>query len=217
MLPPVTTWPPKRLMPSRCPCESRPFTEEPPPFLCAIRKSSVQLYVADFHRGERLAMPARDFVLPTALVLQDETLVAAPMRNDFAGHFGFPRRRTGHDFLAVIVDRQHLIERHFAADFSVELFDANRLSRRDAILLTPTANHGVHEPSKAFAETLIIRALQFSDKCPVTSSQGPPTKLVPNDPFWRNCEENGELLSGQRSVGWRPLFLAYRYLVPQCV
>src|ERR1700683_4731547 len=36
MLPPVTNWPPKRFTPSRWPWESRPFTDEPPPFLCAI-------------------------------------------------------------------------------------------------------------------------------------------------------------------------------------
>ncbi len=40
MLPPVTTWPPKRLMPSRCPCESRPFVDDPPPFLCAMTTPS---------------------------------------------------------------------------------------------------------------------------------------------------------------------------------
>src|SRR5690348_1316856 len=153
MLPPVTTWPPKRLMPSRCPWESRPFTEEPPPFLCAIRKSSIQFDVADFHRGERLAMAARDFVLSAALVFQDETLVAASMRNDFAGDFGFPGGRAGDDFLAVIVDGQYLIERHFATDFTVELFNAHRLPGRDAVLLASTANHGVHESSKAECET----------------------------------------------------------------
>src|SRR5712671_119817 len=37
IVPAWTSCPPKRLTPSRCPCESRPLTEEPPPFLCAIK------------------------------------------------------------------------------------------------------------------------------------------------------------------------------------
>src|SRR5882762_8301623 len=36
IVPALTSWPPKRFTPSLCPCESRPFVEEPPPFLCAM-------------------------------------------------------------------------------------------------------------------------------------------------------------------------------------
>jgi hypothetical protein len=43
MVPPVTTWPPKALTPSRWAFESRPFVELPPPFLCAIANSSQTL------------------------------------------------------------------------------------------------------------------------------------------------------------------------------
>src|SRR6185437_2049347 len=177
MLPPETTWPPKRLMPSRCPCESRPFTEEPPPFLCAIRKTSIQFDVADFHRGERLTMAARDFVLSAALVLQDETLVATSMRNDFACDFGFAGARSGHDFFAVLVDGQYLIKRHFAADFSVELFDPHRFPGRDAVLLASTANHGVHESSKAacgnvhYTDAVHFRQCRASGPSPSHSAQ----------------------------------------------
>jgi hypothetical protein len=39
IVPAWTSWPPKRFTPSRCPCESRPFTDEPPPFLCAMKNS----------------------------------------------------------------------------------------------------------------------------------------------------------------------------------
>src|SRR5277367_2942733 len=39
MLPLVTAWPPNRLTPSRCPCESRPLVDDPPPFLCAMKSS----------------------------------------------------------------------------------------------------------------------------------------------------------------------------------
>src|SRR5438445_4670002 len=37
MVPALTSWPAKRLTPSRCPGEFRPFTDDPPPFLCAIK------------------------------------------------------------------------------------------------------------------------------------------------------------------------------------
>src|SRR5216684_923724 len=36
IVPALTNCPPKRLTPSLCPCESRPFVEEPPPFLLAM-------------------------------------------------------------------------------------------------------------------------------------------------------------------------------------
>src|ERR1700731_4107298 len=44
MLPPVPTCPPNRFTPSLCPCESRPFVDDPPPFLCAITHSPLLLF-----------------------------------------------------------------------------------------------------------------------------------------------------------------------------
>src|SRR5213082_657796 len=40
IVPAFTSCPPKRFTPSLCPWESRPFVDEPPPFLCAITQSS---------------------------------------------------------------------------------------------------------------------------------------------------------------------------------
>src|SRR6516164_8358783 len=40
IVPAFTSCPPKRFTPSLCPCESRPFVDEPPPFLCAMTNSS---------------------------------------------------------------------------------------------------------------------------------------------------------------------------------
>src|SRR5713226_857366 len=39
IVPAFTSCPPKRFTPSRCPCESRPFVDDPPPFLCAMTHS----------------------------------------------------------------------------------------------------------------------------------------------------------------------------------
>src|SRR5712671_4532803 len=85
IVPAWTNWPPKRFTPSRCPCESRPFTEEPPPFLCAIRISlgcehalepaenctSLELDAADLDGSIILPVTARDLVLAARLKLQD--------------------------------------------------------------------------------------------------------------------------------------------------
>src|SRR6185369_11445975 len=43
MLPPSTCWPPNFFSPNRCDCESRPFLDEPTPFLCAITQLPVHL------------------------------------------------------------------------------------------------------------------------------------------------------------------------------
>src|SRR5277367_4182722 len=108
MLPPVTSWPPKRLMPSRCPCESRPFVEEPPPFLCAMTHSfsdirnvrivgaglypgdpesqSSELNIANFHGGIILPVPARDLVLVGLFELQHRNFLIPPVADDFSGH-----------------------------------------------------------------------------------------------------------------------------------
>src|SRR5215470_5159178 len=113
MLPPFTNWPPKRLMPRRCPWESRPLTDEPPPFLCAIEKprsvfarcdyaesarnarvkvpacpSLRQLNIANFNGREVLPVPALNFVLARLLELQHLKLLATAMRDDFTRHLG---------------------------------------------------------------------------------------------------------------------------------
>src|SRR5260370_5764054 len=44
MVPAFTSCPPNLLTPSLCPCESRPFVEDPPPFLCAMTHSLFFLF-----------------------------------------------------------------------------------------------------------------------------------------------------------------------------
>src|ERR1035441_5941392 len=103
MLPLVTACPPNRLTPSRCPCESRPFVDEPPPFLCAMRTPGKfalrdlrqtccainvalwKLNFADFDRRVVLAVASLNFVLSAGLELQDLELRTAAMSHDFSG------------------------------------------------------------------------------------------------------------------------------------
>src|SRR5258708_28874385 len=52
IVPALTSWPPKRFTPSRWPCESRPFVEEPPPFLCAMMQ-----FPSEIRNSERAFLP----------------------------------------------------------------------------------------------------------------------------------------------------------------
>src|SRR5262245_60755200 len=60
IIPALTSWPSNSLTPSRLDCESRPFFEEPSPFLCAI--FFVLCFQRGFERGER-SLPLRVLLL----------------------------------------------------------------------------------------------------------------------------------------------------------
>jgi hypothetical protein len=115
MPPPRIAWPPKTLTPSRCAFESRPFLDEPKPFLCAIRlplsrrpsaESSlcallkyfacffglealaVDQDLVDLDFDEVLAVALHLLVLLLALELEDQDLVAAAFAEHGAGDLG---------------------------------------------------------------------------------------------------------------------------------
>src|ERR1700682_1214547 len=85
MVPACTSCPPNRLTPSRCPCELRPLTDEPPPFLCAIQ-IPLERNFADLHGGIILPVPALDLVLAARLILEHDHLAMAVLRDDLAGY-----------------------------------------------------------------------------------------------------------------------------------
>src|SRR5580704_14360883 len=112
MVPALTSCPAKRFTPSRCPGEFRPFTDDPPPFLCAIRyypprsspvvgrqkrvpnhaafvaqKVELKCDVADFNRRVILPMPPLDLVLPARLVLKHRDLPMPSLRHNLARNF----------------------------------------------------------------------------------------------------------------------------------
>src|SRR5712692_2724391 len=96
MPPPRMVWPPNTLTPSRCAFESRPFLEEPKPFLCAIalplsrrpqaRRSQIEILSLEAlavgqdlfycYLYEVLAVALYRFVLLLALELEDQNLLA---------------------------------------------------------------------------------------------------------------------------------------------
>src|SRR5271156_1237030 len=172
MLPPVTACPPKRLRPSRWPCESRPFVDDPPPFLCAMRSSkklarrgaryeicpgriALRKLNVHFHGRQTLPVASLNLVLPARLVLERFELGAAQMLHDLAGHFGF-RRGGAQNLFVVGADGDDVVKRHLAADLALETLDLDRLARRDPILLSPRANNGVHAASQPYRQTPIV-------------------------------------------------------------
>src|SRR3954469_4415064 len=107
MPPPRIAWPPKTFTPSRWAFESRPFLEEPRPFLCAISnclvcrpaqaasrlKSALEClavdeYLVDADLDVVLAVALHLLVLLLALEFEDQDLLAAALCDDGCGHLG---------------------------------------------------------------------------------------------------------------------------------
>src|SRR5260370_33219613 len=121
IVPALINWPPKRFTPSRCPCESRPFVEEPPPFLLAMtysfsRKSAgvspakcevLQLDVVDLHGGVILPVAARNLVLLALLELQHGDLFGASLGDNLAAHRTLPGIGPHYAFLPAGGDGQN--------------------------------------------------------------------------------------------------------------
>src|SRR5918992_4377753 len=89
MLPARTVSPPYFLMPRYFGLLSRPFREEPTPFLCAMVSSvSAEADVVDLHFGKALTVPLLPGVVLPTLELEDDDLVAAPVTDDLADDLG---------------------------------------------------------------------------------------------------------------------------------
>src|SRR3712207_9458434 len=83
MLPARTRSPPNFLMPRYFGLLSRPFREEPTPFLCAMVASvSAQIDVVDADFGEALPVPLLAGVILPALELEDDDLLAPAVPYD---------------------------------------------------------------------------------------------------------------------------------------
>src|SRR3712207_1394445 len=85
MLPARTRSPPNFLMPRYFGLLSRPFREEPTPFLCAMVASvSAEIDVVDADFGKALPVPLLAGVVLPALELEDDDLLAAAVPHDLA-------------------------------------------------------------------------------------------------------------------------------------
>src|ERR1035441_8908034 len=76
-------------------------------------------------------------------------------QNAFSGDLCLTGIGTTRKLLA-IMNGEDFIEGYFAADLSFKPLDLDLLARRYAILLSPTANYGVHAASRLNCQTLII-------------------------------------------------------------
>src|SRR5271154_4606339 len=103
-------------------------------------------------------MPGLNFVLSAGLILEDLQFRAAKMPENFSGDRSFGDVLPAEHLLIVIADGENAIERHFAADLALEALDPDRLAGLDAILLSTTANYGVHTASPHNGQKPIIDA-----------------------------------------------------------
>src|SRR3954468_18218513 len=105
MLPARTFSPPNFFTPWYFGLLSRPFREEPTPFLCAIGFLSAESDVADLHFREALPVPLLARVVFPALVLEHDDLVALAVSDDLARDArATERRHAGANVLAVAAE-----------------------------------------------------------------------------------------------------------------
>ena len=93
-------------------------------------------------------MTALNLILAGLLELQHFELGAANLGYDFARNGGLGDVGARDDLLFVSADGDDAVECDFAADFALKALDPNLFARHGAILLTPTANNGVHAASR---------------------------------------------------------------------
>src|SRR5215813_7517370 len=86
MLPPITCSPPNFLRPNRCAAESRPFLDEPTPFLCAMCHLRLPIFDCQFSgvgdRNFHLAIGNRKSAIARLLLpngVNFDSSVALPM------------------------------------------------------------------------------------------------------------------------------------------
>jgi len=91
---------------------------------------------------------ALNLVLAASLELQHLKLRPAQVLHDLARYLGLRGIRAAENFLVVRTDGDDVIEGHLSADLALEPLDLDRLARGYAILLSSTANYGVHAASK---------------------------------------------------------------------
>ena len=106
--------------------------------------------LGDPHDGVVLAMPALAARILAAALLEGDDLVAALMRDDFAGDGGARNGRRA-DRRRVAADHEHFAERHHFARILLDAVDPDHVFGGDAVLLAARAHdceHGLTSLSK---------------------------------------------------------------------
>src|SRR3954452_24104333 len=138
--PPVTVWPAKIFTPRNWGFESRPFLEEPRPFLCAICRLTLR-DLGHPDARELLAVTGAAAVAALRLELVDAQLGAAQVLDDLGGHRD----------LAQLVAEQGLVpgkeeglEVELGAGVARQPLDEQGLALLDAVLLATGLDDRVH-------------------------------------------------------------------------
>src|SRR5712691_11773189 len=163
--PALTTWPPKRLTPSRWALESRPFRLDEAPFLCAISdllpRAGARLAGADagdLHLRVLLPVAEPAPVAGLVLVMDHVDLGAAGGTHDLGGDLVATELCRVADHIAV-VNHEHGRQLHAGADFTGELVNGQDVIDRRLLLPAAAAHDRVHartlsplcEPAARFA------------------------------------------------------------------
>src|SRR5436190_19712309 len=91
----------------------------------------------DAEMGERLAVTALAAVVRAALALEHEHLLRFALLHDLGGHRSARERRRAELGLALAsTDHEHARKRDSGADIAFKFFDADKVSRADAVLLS---------------------------------------------------------------------------------
>src|SRR3712207_68088 len=135
--PAVTGWPANTWTPSRLAAESRPFLDEPRPFLCAIRSSH------PLDRDLRQLGAVTPHLLEPALGLVREhaQLLAAQVADDLGRHDAVQAVAVDDDVAAA---RHEHLRGECVARLEGLPVDHEPLALLDAVLLASDLDHGVH-------------------------------------------------------------------------
>src|SRR5713101_6119980 len=109
----------------------------------------LELNIADFDGRVILPVAARNFVLIALLELEHGELLAASLRHDLAAHGSFAGIGAHYHLLFVRVDGQDGAKVHFFPYLAIDPLNADGVAGRDAVLLSPGLNNGVHRSSKS--------------------------------------------------------------------
>src|SRR3954469_7422444 len=177
--PALTSCPANTFTPSRFAFESRPFLEEPSPFLCAIRGRLLGRLLSGLLSGPRLlgrsdaldldprklaSVPLRLLVPHLGPELEHLDLRAAHVFDDRGrdgarelGAVGLHRLAAGHEHLG----------REGAAGIQRLAVDEQRLTLLDAVLLAANFDHCIHVSAPAQTNARVMRAVREDSKRPV--------------------------------------------------
>src|SRR5258706_6597294 len=116
-------------------------------FFSSRLRYQLQLNIADLHSRIILPVPARNLILIALLELEHSQFLRAPLADNLSRNSHLRRIRPKHHLLVVSMHREHGAKRHLFSHVSADPLNPYSVAGRDAILLPPGLNDGVHRSS----------------------------------------------------------------------